>query len=57
MSDLAEVTKIVNELNELEHKKDGKSFEDRLKLLDIQSSLWKTLYDHIGGVVCKCDLK
>jgi hypothetical protein len=55
MSDLAEVTKIVNELNDLERKKEGKSFEDRLKLLDNQSSLWQTLYAHVSHVVCKWD--
>jgi hypothetical protein len=55
MSDLAEVTKIVNELNDLERKKEGKSFEDRLKLLDSQSSLWQTLYAHVSHVVCKWD--
>ena len=36
MIDLEEVTKIVNELNDIERKKEGQSFDERLKLLDNQ---------------------
>lgn len=55
MSDLIEVTKIVNELNNIEGKKEGKSYEDRLKLLDSQAILWRELYGHVCDVVCKFD--
>lgn len=55
MSDLTEVTRIVNELNDIENKKEGKSYEERLKLLDSQSILWKELYGHVCEVICCFD--
>jgi hypothetical protein len=53
MIDLEEVTKIVNELNDLERRKEGQSFDERLKLLDNQSVLWQRLYARIGCIVCR----
>jgi hypothetical protein len=55
MSDLTEVTRIVNELNGIENKKEGKAYEERLKLLDSQASLWKELYGHVCEVICSFD--
>jgi hypothetical protein len=55
MSDLKEVTRIVNELNDIENKKEGKAYEERLKLLDSQTVLWKELYGHVCEVVCVLD--
>jgi len=55
MSDLDEVTKIVNELNDIERKKEGKSFDERLTLLDNQCVLWNKLYALVGSIVCKWD--
>jgi len=55
MSDLIEVTRIVNELNDIETKKEGKAYEERLKLLDSQAILWKELYGHVCEVICSLD--
>jgi hypothetical protein len=53
MIDLKEVTKIVNELNDLECKKEGQSFDERLKLLENQGVLWQKLHACIGCIVCR----
>ena len=53
MIDIEEVTKIVNELNDIERKKEGQSFDERLKLLDNQGVLWQKLYACIGCIVCR----
>ncbi|RPJ77670.1 MAG: hypothetical protein EHM20_05715 [Alphaproteobacteria bacterium] len=55
MGDLTEVTRIVNELNDIESKKEGKAYEERLKLLDSQTILWKELYGHVCEVICSFD--
>ncbi len=55
MSDLTEVTRIVNELNDIENEKEGKAYEERLKLLDSQASLWQELYGHVCEVICRFD--
>ena len=55
MSDLKEVTRIVNELNHIENEKEGKAYEERLKLLDSQASLWQELYGHVCEVICRFD--
>jgi|GEM_PF-2673452 len=55
MSDLTEVTRIVNKLNDIENKKEGKPYEERLRLLDSQAILWKELYGHVCEVVCSLD--
>lgn len=55
MSGLTEVTRIVNELNDIENKKEGKAYEERLKLLDSQAGLWKELYGHVCEVICTFD--
>jgi len=55
MSDLTEVTRIVNELNDIENKKEGKNSEERLKLLDSQTIRWKELYGHVCEAVCNFD--
>jgi hypothetical protein len=55
MSDLTEVTRIVNELNNIENKKEGKAYEERLKLLDSQTILWKELYGYVCEVICIFD--
>lgn len=55
MVDLEEVTRVVDELNKLEQDKNGKSQEEKIKLLDKQASLWCELNALVDDVVCKWD--